>query len=218
MRDWTSGRLGSSGPLFTISKGSACVADEGSRVSRRPMRAAFSVKASRRRSAWTDVGSRLEDCAAVAGARCLPLGAGEWLLVAPLDREGALAQALAARLSDCDVDLHCVSDAWSAWAIEGSRQAARAVLAQGADIPWPASGTQPGDFVWRGALGPYAVLVWQRPGDEALEIWVERSYCESLGFWLIRREGLTAGCSGGGIASRGAGSRGLDSRGDAAGT
>ncbi|MEN9775544.1 MAG: Sarcosine oxidase, gamma subunit family [Pseudomonadota bacterium] len=193
------------------------MADDGSGISRRPMQAAFSVNASWRPSFWTEVAARLAACAGGAGARCLSLGAGEWLLVAPLDREAALAQALEACLSDCDADLHCVSDAWSAWGIGGSVPAARALLAHGADISWPAPDAEPDDFIWRGALGPYAVLIWQRSSDQALEVWVERSYCESLGFWLSRREGLTAGSSGGGMASREAASRGLVSRGKAAG-
>ena len=149
------------------------------------------------------VGGRLDALSARADG--LRLGPSEWLLEGPFEREGELQCLVTDGLAGLLADVQNVSDAWDGWVLEGTCEAVSALLAQGSAIDLglndAARSTQ------RRLLGPFPVLLvlGQDAGTATVEVRVERAYADSLGIWLRRRIGRTAGCSGGGIDSRDAG-------------
>ena len=169
-----------------------------------------------------EVDSRLDALLATApeqGQR-LRLGPTEWMLVVPVgassDRaavssstegltaaETGWAERLRTRLAGLTVDVQIVTDAWSVWALTGpSSELARFIASGTAVDPWSERSRTRGGV--RCLLGPFTVLL-RAQGAEELEVWVERSYSDALGVWMRRLAlGRTAGCSGGGMVSRGA--------------
>jgi hypothetical protein len=149
------------------------------------------------------VGARLDSLSRRVVA--LRLGPGEWLLEGPFELESEFHRQVTDCLTGLLADVQNVTDAWDGWLLEGPREAVLALLAQGGAID-PVLIDAPGS-VDRRLLGPFAALLFVLPAAQAalVEIRVERSYADSLGVWLRRRLGRTAGSSGGGIISREAG-------------
>lgn len=150
-----------------------------------------------------EVASRLERLA--VGVDGLRLGPGEWLFEAEPELESELQGELRSGLAGLVVDVQNVAQALDGWQLQGPSSEVFGLLAQGANLQ-PVLGAT-GRQGARLLLGPFfAVVVVLRPAGPAIvDVQVDRSYADSLGVWLRLRLGRTAGSSGGGIGSRGAG-------------
>ena len=115
------------------------------------------------------------------GLTALWLGPNEWLVVAPPDGQGAVAEALRAALKDLWAAVTDVSDGRAVIGLSGRH--ARAVLMKGCSLDLHPRVFGPGRSA-QSAVARALVLLHQTDETPSYDLYVHRSFAEYLWLWL----------------------------------